>query len=46
MTEKYFDVQDEEGVWRVGICYFIDQTDTKTIGLDGFHPNFTTVSLF
>lgn len=43
MTEKWYDVQDEDGVWRVGECFFEDKVGTKTIAFDGFHPNYTTV---
>lgn len=43
MIDKWYDVQDEDGVWRVGECFFEDKQGTKTIGFDGFHPNYTTV---
>jgi hypothetical protein len=40
--DHWFDVQDEEGVWRVG--YLLkDNSKAKLICLDGFHPTHNTV---
>lgn len=44
MDEKWFDVEDEEGIWRVGFCLSEDAQGTKNIALDGFHPNYHTVN--
>ena len=43
MDEKWFDVEDEEGTWRIGYCLSEDRNGTKNISLDGFHPNYNTV---
>ena len=43
MSEKWYDVQDEEGIWRVGFCLSETLDDLKLISLDGFHPNFNSV---
>lgn len=43
MIDRWYDAKDEEGVWRIGECFFEDKEGTKTIAFDGFHPNFTTV---
>lgn len=43
MTQRWYDVEDEEGVWRIGECLVEDQLGTKVISFDGFHPNFNTV---
>ena len=43
MIDRWYDVQDEDGVWRVGECFFEDKLGTKTIAFDGFHPNYSTV---
>mgnify|MGYP003491640182 CR=1 FL=1 len=36
--EQWYDVQDEDGHWRVGFCEKNDGKN-KLISLDGFHPN-------
>lgn len=41
--DKWYDVQDEDGVWRVGFCEKTEQ-QYKIISLDGFHPSHTAVT--
>jgi hypothetical protein len=43
--EQWYDVQDEEGNWRVGFCEKAD-LNYKVVSLDGFHPSHTAVPLF
>lgn len=43
--DNWFDVQDEDGIWRVG--YKIqNNTLIRLISLDGFHPARNTVILW
>lgn len=42
--DKWFDVQDEEGVWRVGECLYQDAKGMKNIAIDGFSPSFNAVT--
>ena len=41
--DKWYDVQDEEGVWRVGECLYQDAQGMKNINMDGFAPRFNAV---
>ncbi len=41
--EQWYDVQDEDGVWKVGYCERSDQK-FKVISLDGYHPCHNAVS--
>jgi hypothetical protein len=37
LPEQWYDVQDEDGNWRVGYCEKYE-ANYKLISLDGFHP--------
>ena len=43
-NEQWYDVLDEEGVWRIGFCEK-NYNEYKRIALDGFHPSHTAVRL-
>ena len=40
----WYDVQDENGIWRVGLCERKEPL-YKVISLDGYHPSHTSVLL-
>lgn len=42
-AEQWYDVQDDNGTWRVGFCEKNDPK-FKLISLDGFHPNHSSVT--
>ena len=42
--EQWYDVQDEDGHWRVGFCEK-HEANYKLISLDGFHPCHNAVNL-
>ena len=42
--DKWFDVLDEEEVWRIGECLSQDSKGMKNIAMDGFPSNYNSVN--
>ena len=46
MENKWFDVKDKEGVWRIGYCLSVDERGIRNVRMDGFPPFMNTVCIF